>query len=75
MSETYQFELPMVEAAQGELALAAKLSNNAQQARIWADLQQVISSKTSHARAVNLDPAQVILDTFLQIDKAAQRAT
>ena len=66
--------LPMVEAATGELPLAAKLSANARQARIWANLQQEISAKTTHARAVNLDPAQVILDMFIQIDKAARRA-
>jgi len=66
--------MPMVEAAEGELALAAKLASNDFQARIWANLQQEISAKTSHARAVNLDPAQVILDTFLQIDSAARRA-
>ena len=65
--------MPMVEAANGELALAAKLSANAHQARIWANLQQEISAKTSHARAVNLDPGQVILDMFIQIDKAARR--
>ncbi|MCF6274030.1 MAG: DNA polymerase III subunit delta' [Rhodobacteraceae bacterium] len=66
--------MPMVEAANGELALAAKLAGSEAQARIWADLQQVLSAKTGHARAVNLDPAQVILDTFLQIDSAAKRA-
>ncbi len=67
--------MAMVEAANGELALAARLAGNAAQARIWADLQQVISAKTGHARAVNLDPGQVILDTFLQIDSAARRAS
>lgn len=66
--------MPMVEAANGELALAARLANTPHQARIWANLQQEISAKTGHARAVNLDPAQVILDTFLQIDSAARRA-
>ena len=66
--------LPMVEAAQGELALAEKLAANAVQARIWANLQQEISAKTTHARVVNLDPALVILDMFMRIDKAARRA-
>jgi len=67
--------MPMNEAANGELTLAARLAANADQARIWANLQQEISAKTGHARAVNLDPAQVILDTFLQIDSAARRAS
>ncbi len=65
--------MPMVEAANGELALAEKLSGNAYQARIWANLQQEISAKTTHARAVNLDPAQVVLDALIQIDKAARQ--
>lgn len=65
--------MPMIEAANGELTLAEKLSATAHQSRIWANLQQEISAKTTHARAVNLDPAQVILDMFIQIDKAARR--
>lgn len=67
--------MPMVEAANGELALAEKVAGHAHQARIWANLQQELSAKTSHARAVNLDPGQVILDTFMQIDKAVRRAS
>ncbi len=66
--------MAMVEAATGELALAARLAGTELKSRVWADLQQVISAKTGHARAVNLDPGQVILDTFLQIDSAAKRA-
>ena len=33
-----------------------------------------LAGRATHARAVNLDPAQVILDTFLQIDAAAAEA-
>lgn len=58
----------------GEGELAARLSTNPQQAREWAALVQELSARISHARAVNLDPAQVILDTFLSIDTAAGRA-
>lgn len=63
---------PEPEAAPGENALAQKLSYTAGHARIWADLQQELSAKSTHARAVNLDPALVILDMFMQIDKAAR---
>ncbi len=35
---------------------------------------RALAERTGHARAVNLDPAQVILDTFLQIDAAAAEA-
>ncbi len=61
-------------AAQGELEAFQNLSANAVQARIWAELQQQLSARIAHAVAVNLDPAQVILDTFLKIESAAARA-
>jgi len=57
-----------------EAEVAARLSNSARQAQIWAVLAQELTERTTHARAVNLDPSQVILDTFLKIDKAASRA-
>ncbi len=66
---------PVAEAAKGERALAQRLARTPRQARIWADLEQMLAARIQHARAVNLDPGQVILDTFLQIDAAAQRAT
>ena len=51
-----------------------KLCNSEQQSRIWAELQQQLTARIAHAVAVNLDPAQVILDTFLKIESAARRA-
>lgn len=62
-------------AIEGEAELAARLSSNPYQAREWASLVQELSGRIAHARAVNLDPAQVILDTFLSIDATAGRAT
>ena len=59
----------------GEAVLAARLSSNPYQAREWATLVQELASRITHARAVNLDPAQVILDTFLSIDATAGRAS
>ena len=44
------------------------------QGRLWAELVPRLVERTGHARAVNLDPAQVILDTFRQIDAAAAEA-
>ncbi len=58
-----------------EASLAARLSANARQAQIWAVLVQEITARIDHARAVNLDPAMVILDTFIKIDSAAGRAS
>ncbi|PCJ72989.1 MAG: DNA polymerase III subunit delta' [Rhodobacteraceae bacterium] len=59
----------------GEAELATRLSANPYQAREWAVLVQDLTSRIAHARAVNLDPAQVILDTFLSIDATAGRAS
>ena len=63
------------EASKGEAAIAARLSPGPAQARVWADLEQALAARFAHARAVNLDPAHMILDSFVQIDAAARRAT
>ena len=60
---------------EGEAELAARLSANPYQAREWATLVQELTGRIAHARAVNLDPAQVILDTFLSIDATAGQAS
>jgi DNA polymerase-3 subunit delta' len=52
----------------------ARLARQPEHAAIWASALQAILQRAAHARAVHLDPAQVILDTFLQIDAAAGRA-
>jgi DNA polymerase III subunit delta' len=51
-----------------------RLATGPEQARLWAAAAAHLSARADHARAVNLDPAQVILDTFLQIDAAAGEA-
>lgn len=63
-----------VEAAQGETALMQRLAPDAYAARIWADLASDVTAKSTRARAVNLDPAQVILDIFFDLDAAARKA-
>ncbi len=63
-----------VEAAQGETALMQRLAPDAYAARVWADLASDVTAKSTRARAVNLDPAQVILDIFFDIDAAARKA-
>jgi len=65
----------MDDTIQGEAELSARLSANAYQAREWANLVQELTGRITHARAVNLDPAQVILDTFISIDATAGRAS
>ncbi len=66
--------LPATEAARGEAAVLARLSPDEIAARGWAALHGATGARIRHARAVNLDPSGVILDTVLAIDEAA-RAT
>lgn len=62
------------EAAPGEAALLARLSPDPRQARAWAELAQTLSLRVRRGRAVNLDPAALVLDMLLRIDAAAQGA-
>lgn len=52
----------------------ARLAARPAQGRLWADAAARFGARSAHARAVHLDPAQVILDTFLQIDATAGEA-
>jgi len=65
---------PVAPASEAEAGALARLGAAPAQGRLWATLVPEIVARTTHARAVNLDPAQVILDTFLQIDAAAAEA-
>jgi len=62
------------EAAPEEAAIMARLSPDADAGRKWAELAQTLSARVRHATSVNLDPAGVILDMFLQIEATAARA-
>ena len=62
---------PPTEAARGESALLARLAATSRAAPILAELAQSLDGRQAHANAVNLDPALVILDTFLKIEAAA----
>jgi len=62
---------PDVQAAKGEALLLSKLSPHDGAARRWAKLQQDVSDRTRHGKAVNLDPAALILDTLFKIEQAA----
>jgi DNA polymerase-3 subunit delta' len=59
------------EAAPGEVDLIARLSPNPQAARIWADLAQHLGLRARRGKAVNLDPAALLMDMVLQIDATA----
>ncbi|MGB3316790.1 MAG: DNA polymerase III subunit delta' [Albidovulum sp.] len=60
------------EAAPGEAQLLARLAPHATAGRRWAELQQSLGARARHGRAVNLDPAALILDMVLKIDEAAR---
>lgn len=59
------------EAAKGEAELIARLSPNAAAAREWADLAQSLGARARRGRAVNLDPAALLMDMVLKIDETA----
>ena len=62
------------EAAPGEAALLSRLAPDAAAGRRWAALHQSLGARARHGRAVNLDPAALILDMVLKIDEAAREA-
>ena len=59
------------EAARSEAALIQRLSPDAQAARHWADLAQTLGNRARRGRAVNLDPAALLMDMVLKIDEVA----
>ena len=59
------------DAAPDEARLIARLSPHPQAARSWADLAQSLSSRARRGKAVNLDPAALLMDMLLRIDETA----
>lgn len=62
---------PPPEAAQGEAAMLARLAPGPRQARAWATLAQEVGERARHGRAVNLDPAALVLDTVFKLQSCA----
>jgi DNA polymerase III subunit delta' len=62
---------PPPEAASGEAALLHRLSPDPQAARAWAELAQTLSLRARRGKAVNLDPAALLMDMVLKIDETA----
>lgn len=65
---------PTAQGAPNEARLLARISPNDRAARRWAQLQQDLTERSRHGRAVNLDPAALILDMIFKIEETA-RAT
>jgi DNA polymerase III subunit delta' len=73
LSRTGVLGAPPPEASPGESALLPRLAPDAHAARAWADLQQTLGAKARRGKAVNLDPAALLLDMVLRIDETAAR--
>jgi DNA polymerase-3 subunit delta' len=65
---------PPPEAAPGEAPLLARLAPHDRAARAWAGRQAAASARARQGRAVNLDPAALLLDMLLQIEQTARTA-
>ncbi|WP_425052352.1 DNA polymerase III subunit delta' [Psychromarinibacter sp. S121] len=64
---------PLPEAVEGEARLLARLSPHPYASRQWADLSQSLGARARHGRAVNLDPASLILDMVLKVHETAAK--
>lgn len=58
---------PLEQAARGEAALMSTLSPDDVSAREWADAQARLSARARAGRAVNLDPAALVMDMLTEL--------
>jgi DNA polymerase-3 subunit delta' len=65
---------PVTPVSGTEAEVMARLGRTAAQGRLWAGVVPELVGRAAHARAINLDPAQVVLDVLLRIDAAAAEA-
>ena len=62
---------PPAEAAPGETAILQRLAPDRIAARAWADCAQSLGNRARQGKAVNLDPAALLMDMVLKIDEMA----
>ncbi len=62
---------PASEATPGESETLARLGAATVRVHAWAELQQRLSARLTHGREVNIDPASLLTDAFLQIEATA----
>lgn len=62
---------PLPEAAPGESALLTRLAPDGAAALKWAAAHQALGARARHGKAVNLDPAALVMDMVLAITEAA----
>lgn len=63
---------PPIQGAPGEARLLARIAPHDHAARTWAALQQDLSARARQGKAVNLDPAGLILDMLWRIEETAR---
>ncbi len=61
---------PALEGAPGEAQLLARLSPDGHAAMKWAALHQSLGARARHGKAVNLDPAALVMDMVLEMTAA-----
>lgn len=59
------------EAAKGEAALLTRLADHPDAARHWAEIAQSLAQRARRGKAVNLDPAALLMDMVLTLEKTA----
>jgi DNA polymerase-3 subunit delta' len=59
------------EAAPDEARLLHRLAPDTHAARAWAELAQTLSARARRGKAVNLDPAALLMDILLKVDETA----
>ncbi|MBL4626869.1 MAG: DNA polymerase III subunit delta' [Roseicyclus sp.] len=57
----------------GEAATLSRLAPSPHHAREWAHLAQSLTARARRGKAVNLDPAALVFDIFLDLDRMAVR--
>ncbi len=62
---------PAPEAAPGEARMLTRLAPTPEAGRAWAETAAVITARSRHGQAVNLDPAALVLDTVFKMQKTA----
>jgi DNA polymerase-3 subunit delta' len=71
LARTGTLRLLPPEAARGESALLERLAPTPHAGRLWADLAQSLGNRARRGKAVNLDPAALLMDMILKIDETA----
>lgn len=63
------------EAVDGEASTLRRLAPDPKAARLWAERATELSAQLRHGRAVNLDPAALVLDTLVKLNNTARTTT